>query len=781
MTVPTLFAVAILGALLVLNHRLILKSTPKITGTIKVLSGIIEDVEIQRDQAGIPHIKAQSKTDLYFAWGFVQAQDRLWQMDLLRRMALGRLSEIWGVDYLETDKLLLQWDFLTLSETYFDSLSPDYQTLLLAYSNGINAFIERFQHQLPIEFSLLNYQPKKWLPAHSLAIWLLWQWSASAMRNQLFQEMLRHSFAEPYRELFNSTAPPVKSSLVTGLLKKVGFNFFEQCRKINQMSGFPIPINDSTAMDFNFSFSDSATAWLSFAPWSPLTIPTIWYLQELECPDFLIFGATFPGLPLLLSGTNGHIAWGMVPLQVNDAQISIEEIPLKSLPTEKEVPLAVVQARQVFVPILNRDTLTVTIHQINQKTILEMAPDTTSGQLILLVVDWTGQNRLDTFIGLLQIGQSVSLNTFQYTLNHQSTANSRFYYADVTGKIADFMTGCRFPVAFDGRFKRTRKKNLSVEAESFWIELTTGLAHLKPHIAASRARDSLVARHLPAFFKYDSARIKAPNLNSDQLSMSDLYQFQKKGFSSIAAQIMPSLASEIDSLKEQAGYENYHYYLKTWDYCENPESVGATFFNIFIQDLVENIFRDELGDSLFYCFCELPHLLSRATIQVLSDTGSIWLDDISTPTVRELLSDLFQKSALNIHKFVQMRYHNILPQWRWKNVSQQSITHLLADGSHRDRVFNSKPVFFRDGGFPVNLLMQGPFFEPLMWGRPLHLVFEMSRTVKIQWLLSTGQAGQPLAPHYHDQLDSWLNWDFRSRVFPADHSKSKNKRLVLRR
>ncbi|RMF61682.1 MAG: penicillin acylase family protein, partial [Calditrichaeota bacterium] len=165
-------------ALWFFSYRLLTKSLPKTDGTLRV-SGTQAAVDIYRDEYGVPHIFAQNAHDLFFAEGYVTAQDRLWQMDFNRRVASGRLSEILGRSTLESDKFLRLWGFRRIAEQIVPTLSPESLAALQAYTDGVNAFIQGNQDRLPVEFSVLHYQPEPWRVEDSVALVRLMAWKLS--------------------------------------------------------------------------------------------------------------------------------------------------------------------------------------------------------------------------------------------------------------------------------------------------------------------------------------------------------------------------------------------------------------------------------------------------------------------------------------------------------------------------------------------------------------------------------------------------------------------------
>ena len=180
-------ALSIIIGFIVLNN-IKTKAIPDYSKDIQI-STLSAEVDILRDSLGIPHIYAKNETDLYRAIGFTMAQDRLWQMDLLRRVTQGRLSEIFGKDRVNTDLLLRALRFGEKSEKILKTSSPEIINALTAFSEGVNEYIENYP--LPPEFKILSYQPEPWQPVHSLNLigYMSWDltsgWSTELLLHQL--------------------------------------------------------------------------------------------------------------------------------------------------------------------------------------------------------------------------------------------------------------------------------------------------------------------------------------------------------------------------------------------------------------------------------------------------------------------------------------------------------------------------------------------------------------------------------------------------------------------
>ena len=345
-------------------------SLPQLDGAIGV-AGLAAPVEVLRDSRGVPHLRASSLQDLFFAQGYVTAQDRLWQMDLSRRLAEGELSEVFGDRALQFDIENRTLGFRQVSERALAELSPEALAQLTAYANGVNAFIASHMGRLPIEFHLLNYRPRPWTEVDSLGMALNMAknlnttWGMDLMRERiraklgpdLSNDLLpdHAPLDEPVAELPPGSKvspqkkpvypPPTCGDLDSSALQEpvAGFRaglqlrrFFAPLRMTSKGIGMTakglgmIKDLDDPVLAALLSAGDESNPALGSNNWvvsgahtqsgKPLlandphlghSVPSVWYMIHLKGPGLNVSGVSLPGLPLVIIGHNERIAWGM--------------------------------------------------------------------------------------------------------------------------------------------------------------------------------------------------------------------------------------------------------------------------------------------------------------------------------------------------------------------------------------------------------------------------------------------------------------------------------------
>ncbi len=274
------------------------------------LPGLTAETRVWRDAYGVPHIFARSLDDAARALGYVHASERLYQMEIQRRVGQGRIAEIAGPDLVGVDRFIRTLDFYRLAQSSFAALSPWAQARLQAYADGVNAFIETHKNALPPEFLILGDKPEPWKPADSL-VWgklmslqLSSNYTLEALRAKLLQklppEQARWLFPMPQADWPVTTSPVANPSHA------------ELDSPADQL-GALLPERHGASNEWVVSGARTVTGKpiLANDPHLEIGAPILWYLARIVTPEGSVKGATVPGLPVVLLGQNDRIAWGI--------------------------------------------------------------------------------------------------------------------------------------------------------------------------------------------------------------------------------------------------------------------------------------------------------------------------------------------------------------------------------------------------------------------------------------------------------------------------------------
>jgi penicillin G amidase len=267
---------------------------PQTTGGLQ--APISAPATIARDAIGVPHITAATWQDALFLQGFVTAQDRMWQMDAMRRLAAGELAEIIGTAGIESDVDARRMLLPRIAEAQYRVASPEAKAIYAAYARGVNYYLERNRGRLPLEFSILRYDPRPWRVEDSILVGLqMYRTLTPAWRDEI----------EKHR------------AMAKGDPKKVEFLFAAGGAGISP---------GSNAWTISGKHTASGKPILANDPHLDYTLPSTWYLVHLKAPDLDVTGASLPGLPAVIIGHNRRIAWGVTNLQFDAQDLYREQL-----------------------------------------------------------------------------------------------------------------------------------------------------------------------------------------------------------------------------------------------------------------------------------------------------------------------------------------------------------------------------------------------------------------------------------------------------------------------
>jgi len=301
---------------------------PQTTGNL-VLPGLEKPVRVMRDAHGIPSIAAASRHDLYMALGFVHAQDRLFQMDMQRRLGAGRLSEVVGDAALGSDRFMRTLGVYRRASISVNAVSAEFRTVLDAYSAGINAFLHSGK-TLPIEFTVLGYRPDDWAPADSLVIGKLLELQHSGnYRQELQRARLAHLLPAGEMDSLFPDYPKDAPVTLRELAALTDGPLLD--RVLDALPNDRSPQRASNNWVVDGAHSVTGKPLLANDPHLEFTAPLVWYLARLEAGDLDVTGAMIPGAPVVVLGHNNRIAWGFTTTNADVADVFVEQVDAADL------------------------------------------------------------------------------------------------------------------------------------------------------------------------------------------------------------------------------------------------------------------------------------------------------------------------------------------------------------------------------------------------------------------------------------------------------------------
>ena len=782
--------IAFLGCLMTISFGAVAAQQP--TGTLAV-AGLHDRVTVKRDERGIPYIEARNDEDLYFAQGYVTASDRLWQMDLLRRNVRGELAEIFGDSALAEDKRHRTLGFAEVVDETAKHLPPNLNSALTAYANGVNAFIDSLNEQTtPVEFRLLQYKPRHWVPADSLCVGkLLAEYLSNTWQLDIMRAAMMSLPKEKREALLPETSPldvivvgadrkhtagkfpkdpaPAKSDALkqttdVALIHELLASIAAQ-RDMRERLGLGSLDLETFQASNNWVVSGKRTATgkplLANDPHIPASAPNIWYQAELIAPGMHVAGVTFPGGPGIVLGHNDFIAWGATNLGPDVQDVYIEKFD-KDNPNRYLTPNGWRDAE------IRHEQINVRKNPVDPKSIQPQTLDVTVTRHGPIVLEKAGVRyalrwpALDPsaleVAGIFDANRARNWNEFTEALSHYSGPTQNFVYADVQGHIGYYGAG-RIPI------RKSGDGSVPYDGSTDDGEWTSYIPFSKlPHTydPASgmivTANQRVVGQDYPYFLShnwappYRARRIfdlltAKPKLTIDDFRriQGDTYSIATVTFARAAAKTLkanPSTSGTADGQLIKLIAE-----LESWDGMMNADSHTAAVASQMRGAFRTRVLNAALGDfARSYTWSQAEILIDR----IATEQPPEWL-----PKEFGSYADLFRASYEDARQNLTKSVGADETQWTWGKIAVARFQHFLAAVPFVGAQFAIAPFPQNGSGGSINV---GSSVS-------MRLIADVSDWDKTQNGIPLGESGNPKSPHWKDQLDDWRNVTPRALPF----------------
>lgn len=802
MTKKIKIAIGILGTLLLIGiaaffilRHLVTKSFPVVDGKLHV-EGLEEPVTIYRDEYGVPHIIAQNEHDLFFAQGYVHAQDRLWQIDIMRRAGEGRLSEVFGSSTLSYDKLFKTIGIQRIAEKLESQLHPESQQILQAYSDGINAFIHSHRGNYPIEFDMLNYVPEDWQPVHTLIVsrMMAWELNLSWYVDLTLGELVDKFGEEKAAEIFPTYpehAPVIvpkellkASPHFGGLNKKIAFGGTEflrtdkSFRKFFGMLGMHI---GSNAWAVSGKKSASGFAMLANDPHLGLSEPSKWYEMHLKGGSLDVAGVSLLGAPGIIIGHNHFIAWGMTNVMADDADFFIEkEDSLDHSRYEYKGLLKSFETYDDTIFVKDSDAVPITLREsVHGPIINDVNPTAKGFSQSPLALRWTGEDMSDELYSIYCINKAQSWKEFKDGVKEFTVPGQNFVYADVKGNIG-YCMGVHLPI------RASQNPTLPMPGWTGTYDWTGFVPFEKlPEMfnppeefiatANNKTTDASFPYHISNLWEPPSRieRIREFLSTRNKLTVDDFKQMQLDYYSNFAKQLTPYIIHAFDSVKIfDPNIQTALKYFRNWNFLETKNDVTTTLLNVWFTHLMENIFENKMGEGLYKNYIFLANIPLRVVPALFETPSSLWFDDPSTPNI-ETRDEIIRKSLAEAISDLQQRLGYEMKTWQWGRLHTLTFEHPFGSHPPLGAIFNIGPFEVGGSGTTLNngeYHLADPYQMHL--GPSMRQIVDFSDINGALSVIPTGQSGQPLSGHYSDQTPLWLNGEYHT--LPLDEAAIKS-------
>jgi penicillin G amidase len=750
-------AVIAVSALIFVNVY-IGKSKPVVEG--KVMAAFLDDdVTVVRDQNGVPHITAESDADLYRAQGYVQAQDRLFQMDLARRQASGRLSEVVGEAAIGTDKHYRTFSLRTAAEASYNGYGAEAKNVLNWYAEGVNAFID--EGKLSYEFKMLGYTPELWTAVDSLTIGkymaydLGGNWDTLAVRhwalNQFPEEKARELFIE-----YPEDAPSIIEANLANPVKVAGqFDSDLLPHEFNGSNNWVVS-GDKTA---------SGMPLLADDPHLGLDTPSIWYQMHLQSPEQNVSGVIFAGVPGIILGHNEDVAWGVTNVGPDVQDLYIEK-PNPKNPTQFLYDGNWEQAKVRDETIKVKDgedvpfEVIVTRHGPIMSEILYDEEDPGA----LFSMHWTALEPTRELEAVLKMNKSTDWESFEKALEDFHAPAQNFVFAAKDGTIAYKANG-RIPIRKIGDGQLPVPGDSSDYGWEGYIpydELPSIVNPTEGFIATANNEvvDESYPYHITKYWAqpYRYERIAQVLESGDNFTPEDMMRLQMDQKNLYAAEFLNQMIGSLEAKDVEGKYGDIVKLLRDWDQVDSVDAAAPLVFHKWIKQLPIVMLKKDMPDDIYKMLPGKGHISDQMLRDGYAGKPGVWVNTYGG--IDNWVYDSFEHSIADINEL----FGSDASKWKWGDFHQLSFPHALSGASPIfEHFLNPKKQAI--GG--SNVTVQAAAFKAdgtVDHGAPWRFVADLSDLSTSYQIVGPGQSGHMKSKWFHSQVDNWVNGVYHESV-----------------
>ncbi|WP_334056867.1 penicillin acylase family protein [Polaribacter sp. P097] len=760
---------------------------PDYSGELE-LENLSDEVTVYFDEVGVPHIEAQNQQDAYTALGYVHAQDRLWQMELIRRIAAGRLSEIFGKDLLKTDVFFAGLGIEEAAEKSIAALDKNSEPYRLtqAYLNGINQFIN--EGKTPLEFSLVGVEKENYTikDVYNVFGYMAFSFAVAHKTDPLLTE-IKEKLGDAY---FNE--------IMTTDLNELTINKYETKEIKGELSAAVSKLMDklpvSTFIGSNswvIAPEKTKNGKVLFAndPHIGFSQPSVWYENHIKTPDFEIYGFNIALMPFPLLGHNREYAYGLTMLANDDLNFYIEENKVddeNQYKTSDGYKSYALRSKTIKIKDEADTTFSVKVSKhgpIMNGIISHMNDDRP------IAMHWLytqlDNEQLDVSF---EMSHANSLNSFRNAVSKIHAPGLNVMYGDAKGNIAWFASAKLY------QLRDSLSSKLYLDGASGNDEITEFLPFdenpqaINPSwnyvYSANNQPDSVRGKLYPGYYQpQDRAKRITTLLNQkNDFTKQDveqmIYDVQSATVSDIAKDLLQNVNREDLSASQKKAIS----ILESWNGNYQKTAIAPTIYNRFLYEVLAATYKDELGDS-FTLFINSQLQDQALPIQVNRE-NSIWWDNVTTKNTTETRNEIITNSFLSAYSFLETQLGENVDNWMWKRVISLEHEHAIGKaGGVLRSIFNVGPFETIGGNEVINnqiFQLDSTGVYKITAGPSTRRVIDFSDIENSAAILPTGQSGNVFSDHYKDQAQKFVDGEFvKMSLNEAEIKKSVNV-LVLK-
>ncbi|PKB17242.1 penicillin acylase family protein [Flavobacterium sp. 5] len=761
---------------------------PKYSGEV-YLKNIQKETTVYFDEFGVPHIYAENSKDAMVALGYVHAQDRLWQMELLRRIVPGRLSEIFGSVALKNDKFFAGLGIEEASQkaiANLDKKSPSYQ-LMMGYLEGINQYIE--EGSTPVEFQLLGIKKQKFTVQDVYNIFGYMSFSfAMAQKTDPLLTDIRNKYGIDYLKdfglegQFNTTkieSAKQKTQEYTAISKSIA-SLLDQSPVAPFVGSNSWVIAPPKTKNKKVIFAND--------PHIGFSQPGTWYEAHIKTPNFELYGCYLAGAPFPLLGHNRDYAYGLTMFENDDVDFYQEEnnpenknqYKTKNGFKEYEIRKKTIKVKDSADVVLN---IKVSQHgPIMNDLLVGLKSDKP------VAMSWIYTQQPNHNIEAIYIlSHSKSISDFEKGVALIHAPGLNVMYGDAKGNVGWWATGKLYKHKDGVNTNFILNGSDGKDDDLEYLDFSKNPSAVNPDwnyvYSANNQPEAIDGFLYPGYYLPEDRAKRITQLldaksNWDKSSIGDMIN---DNTSTVAPEMVEKLISNLNSKSLSQTEKEAIVILKSWKGSNNLNDVAPTIYNKWIYLYLKNTFQDELGDETFKQFLG-THCMKQITTRQISSENSPWWDNILTKNKKETRSEIVTESFKEAILALEKQLGSSPSDWKWEKVHTVEYQHPFG------KIALLRP-FFNAGPFEVsgsNEVINNQFFDfaedgfyKVKGGPSSRRVIDFSEVENSWGILPTGQSGNPFSKHYKDQAELYNAGKFRKMKLNKNEIIQSSTKLVF--
>jgi acyl-homoserine-lactone acylase len=751
---------------------------------VQPLKGLAQNVSVRRNAMGVPLIESSSFHDALFTLGYVHASDRITQMVTLRLLAQGRLSEMSGADLLDADRYMRAVNLRKSADELYKASSPRLKRFFEVYARGVNAYLFRYRDKLPADLAATGYKPEYWKPEDSALIFCLLNFSQSAnLPEEIASLVLAQTLTTDKLPWLTPSAPDEKlpeaeAEKLRGIKLNGAIPGLAEVSKATSQLSAPNLLGATSSNNWAIApqRSRSGKSLLASDSHGPLGVPALFSYVQIRAPKYQASGVTIAGLPMVLGGFNGKVAWSIASVMGDNQDLFLEKIRRQgnALTYETGGKWQPVIVRNETYFVKGQRPLREAVYETRHGPLLNSAQGTALGNgfgLALQIPSFAEDKSLDAFFDLsraqnVEKASDASREIRAITLNLVFADASNIGW-QVTGRYPNRREGEGLlpSPGWDGRYDWDGYADPMLhpydqDPAQGW--LGTANQRVIPHGYGMQLSNSWSSpergerlAELAGAGKHDSRSVIAMQYDQTTNFAAKLKQMLT------APGMAQPLKQAIEALPvaERGKAHEALTRLMAFDGKLTPTSADAAIYELFLQESSKQIFLDELGPQnspawnafiangkLSYA-AQADHLLGREDSPFWDDTRTAQKEDKPTILARSLAAAITAGDSQlgGDHKTWQW---GKLHRYEWKNANGQTVRGPLAAGG--DHTTLNMAAFAWGQDFNTT---QAP---------AMRFIVDFGQAEPLMGQNGTGQSGNPASPHYLDSVDPWLKGQYLS-------------------